>query len=68
MDKVPASLVASGMHIEADTEHFSHRDGTLPVGADFDKNPLGKHDIEKIDTHTLDHLKKTADGRTVGRS
>ncbi|KAJ9502160.1 hypothetical protein H2202_002224 [Exophiala xenobiotica] len=65
MDKVPASPVTSGMHIEADTEHFSHRDGTLLVGANFDKTQLGKHDIEKIDTHTLDHLKKTADGRTI---
>jgi hypothetical protein len=65
MAKVPASPVTSGMHIEADTEHFSHRDGTLLVGANFDKNQLGKHDIEKIDTHTLDHLKTTADGRTI---
>ena len=62
MDKEP---IANATHIEADTEHVSRRDGTLLVGAVFDRNQLDKHDIEKIDTHTFDHLKKTPDGRTI---
>jgi hypothetical protein len=51
--------------IETDAEHISHRDGTLLVGAFFDRSQLSKYDMEKVDTHTLDNLKKTPDGRTI---
>lgn len=62
MDK---QVEAHATHIETDTEHISHRDGTLLVGACFDRSQLSKYDMEKVDTHTLDHLKKTRDGRTI---
>jgi hypothetical protein len=54
--------VSVATHIQTDMEHISRRDGTLLVGAVCDKSQLSKHDIERIDTQTLDHLKKTSDG------
>jgi hypothetical protein len=51
--------------IEADLEHISRRAGTFLVGATFDKAELGKHHIEHIDTHVLEHLKKTPDGQII---
>jgi hypothetical protein len=62
MEKESVSVATD---IETDMEHISRRDGTLLVGVVFDKSQLSKHDIERIDTQTLDHLKKTSDGQTI---
>ena len=57
--------MSGATHTKTDMEHISRRNGTLLVGVVFDKSQLSKHDMERIDTQTLDHLKKTPDGQTI---